>query len=523
MSLEQFQPTPSYLIEGVGPYTIRCAYRHAEDLQVFVWDDGVLTELALGADYTVSPTQAPIPAPAGGGALTLSAAVAQICDGALLQIDRRSLVEQAWAGVTSREKGLERQLDRLTMGVQDALRLRDGYFRLPPGADFDPVIVPPGPGRLLVAAPDGRSFVPGPLASELPIGTANMAGFLDMLRTAGLQPPVTYRIPEDYPDLHTLARHVQPILPFVQWVYARISAGHRLTRGGYFEGCPFMHKIRVVADDPIVFLAPSYVGENITANLHVGNAVIYERTGILFGSWLGNLPTIECVIDMEQAGGTAYYVIYGGDGYVMPDCGVLNAGYHAMAARSGSIHAHHSVWAGAKGSAARLAYNGMIDFQQSDISNACSAPEVPNQGLIDCSRFGRAYARLSVANGSGGALINARRGSSVNFEGMEANGPNAYGALFFQSAAGNSGYGCTIRDVTNGPSLSVSTQGGVSVPYSDIRGGGLLDLEVLTGGTIVAKGTRTTGSGSSSPYTPALAYTNVAAFNVTSEHGTIFT
>ncbi|PJN94765.1 DNA polymerase-like protein [Amaricoccus sp. HAR-UPW-R2A-40] len=60
MTLELFQPTPSYLIEGVGPYTIRCAYRHAEDLQVFVWDDGVLTELALGADYTVLPTQAPI-------------------------------------------------------------------------------------------------------------------------------------------------------------------------------------------------------------------------------------------------------------------------------------------------------------------------------------------------------------------------------------------------------------------------------------------------------------------------------
>lgn len=129
-----------------------------------------------------------------------------------------------------------------------------------------------------------------------------MAGFLDMLRTAGLQPPVTYRIPEDYPDVHTLAWHVQPILPFVQWVYARISAGHRLTRGGYFEGYPFMHKIRVVADDPVTFLAPSYVGEDITANLHVGNAVIYERTGIrdassvtsfYFGTSLGSKKKSE--------------------------------------------------------------------------------------------------------------------------------------------------------------------------------------------------------------------------------------
>ena len=522
MTLELFQPTPSYLIEGVGPYTIRCAYRHAEDLQVFVWDDGVLTELALGADYTVSPTQAPSPAPAGGGALTLSAAVALNCDGALLQIDRRSLVEQAWAGVTSREKGLERQLDRLTLGVQDAGRLRDGYFRLPPGADFDPVIVPPGPGRLLVTAPDGRSLIPGPLASELPIGTSNMAGFLDMLRTAGLQPPVTYRIPEDYPDVHTLARHVQPILPFVQWVYARISAGHRLTRGGYFEGSPLTHKIRVVADDPVVFLAPSYVGENLTGNPYLESSQVFERTGMLFASYRGNLPTIECVIDMENRGGTAFYVVYGGEGYVLTDCGVINAGYHGMACRSGRIHAHDTQWQGAKGSPARIAFLGLIDFQSADLSNGCQSAEVPTQGLIDCSRFGLAYARYCVANGTGAAIINARRGSKVNFEELVANGPNAYGALFTQSA-GDSGYGCTIRAVANGAALSAATGAKVNVSYGDVRGGGALDLEVLNGGTIVANGVRTTGSGSGSPYTPALSATNVAAFNVTDANGTIYT
>jgi hypothetical protein len=63
----------------------------------------------------------------------------------------------------------------------------------------------------------------------------------------------------------------------------------------------------------------------------------------------------------------------------------------------------------------------------------------------------------------------------------------------------------------------------VNVSYADIRGGGALDLEVLNGGTIVANGVRTTGSGSGSPYTPALSATNVAAFNTDGPNGTIYT
>ena len=113
MTREVFTPTPTYSINGVGPYTITHPYRAKEDLIILAYDG--TDEVEIGpADFSVDP-----PESATTGSVLLSVSAAATHSSSDLMIQRKTRKEQGWAGQSAREVGLEGQLDALTMGLQD--------------------------------------------------------------------------------------------------------------------------------------------------------------------------------------------------------------------------------------------------------------------------------------------------------------------------------------------------------------------------------------------------------------------
>lgn len=115
MTQEVFTPTPLVTISGTGPYTILHGYDDGS-LVVAVLDDDTRTVLSP-SDYTVSPVTT-----SEGGALTLTAGAATTHAGKKLEITRDTVLEQGFAGQTSREVGLEAQLDWIVRAAQDLRR-----------------------------------------------------------------------------------------------------------------------------------------------------------------------------------------------------------------------------------------------------------------------------------------------------------------------------------------------------------------------------------------------------------------
>lgn len=126
MTVEAFTPAPPQVIAGLGPYPVAHPYQTAGELIVQVVQGATLATLAASA-YAVEPAQAPT----GTGAITLGAAAAAAYAGWSLLVTRATRAEQGWSGMSAREKGMERQLDRIVHVLQDhGIRIAD-FERLP--------------------------------------------------------------------------------------------------------------------------------------------------------------------------------------------------------------------------------------------------------------------------------------------------------------------------------------------------------------------------------------------------------
>ncbi|HMO70078.1 MAG TPA: hypothetical protein PKC84_00255, partial [Paracoccaceae bacterium] len=113
MTVDAFTPAGPQLIDGTGPYDVPHPY-DAGSLRLSVLSGTGITELDP-ADWSVAPGVSQ-----DAGTVTLSAPAAALHAGATLLIDRETPEEQGWAGVGGgRERGLEAQLDRVTMRVQE--------------------------------------------------------------------------------------------------------------------------------------------------------------------------------------------------------------------------------------------------------------------------------------------------------------------------------------------------------------------------------------------------------------------
>ncbi|NCM96289.1 MAG: SGNH/GDSL hydrolase family protein [Rhodobacterales bacterium] len=160
MTVEAFVPSELYTVSGTGPYAITHAYRAAEDIRVSVVMGLDLVPLSAGA-FTVTPS-----GPANGGIVTLTSAAATANAGRTLRIDRATATEQGFVGATSREKGVERQLDAMVMAIQEnaergarALVIQRGNGETPeiPAIDTDHTIIATAAG----------GFAQGPSKGEI--------------------------------------------------------------------------------------------------------------------------------------------------------------------------------------------------------------------------------------------------------------------------------------------------------------------------------------------------------------------
>lgn len=124
MTLEDFTPTPAVIISGTGPYTIKHPYRDAGDLRVYVTNDVDIVLLPV-SDYSILPLSSETE-----GTLTLGATAATTYDAYEIYFFRDTLAEQGWKGITSREVGLEGQLDNNVMALQDAQQISGDAIRV---------------------------------------------------------------------------------------------------------------------------------------------------------------------------------------------------------------------------------------------------------------------------------------------------------------------------------------------------------------------------------------------------------
>jgi hypothetical protein len=166
MTVETFTPAAPYTVAGIGPYAIAHPYLEGS-IRIFTTVGEVEVQLPP-TDYSLSPLAATV---AGNLFLTPAAAAAQA--GRALRIRRVTAQEQGWVGVQGeREKGLERQLDRLTYAVQEGSALLDRTLRTrDPIAPFVPQT-----GRTLLF--DGTAIVAGPNAMDIADAQANAAAAL---------------------------------------------------------------------------------------------------------------------------------------------------------------------------------------------------------------------------------------------------------------------------------------------------------------------------------------------------------
>ena len=163
MTVETFTPAAAYTVAGIGPYAIGHPYLEGS-IRIFTTVSGAEVELPT-SDYSLSPVAATV---SGNLFLTPAAAAAQA--GRELRIRRVTPPEQGWVGVQGeREKGLERQLDRLTYSVQENSALQDRTLRTrDPIAPFVPQT-----GRTLLF--DGTAIIAGPNATDVANAQDNAA------------------------------------------------------------------------------------------------------------------------------------------------------------------------------------------------------------------------------------------------------------------------------------------------------------------------------------------------------------
>lgn len=183
MTVDVYDPaTITYTVSGTGPYAVDHAYGLATDFEVSVVDaDDEVTVLDTD-DWSILPA-----GPAAAGDLTLGTTAATTHAGLTLRILRVTAVEQGWAGVSPRERGLEAQIDRNVLALQEArrdmglaLKVRGG-----PVADYTPE-----DGHVPMWDAVRGGFVNGPdgadLASAVPAAVASAAAAAESEAAAAL-------------------------------------------------------------------------------------------------------------------------------------------------------------------------------------------------------------------------------------------------------------------------------------------------------------------------------------------------
>ncbi|HCT32366.1 MAG TPA: hypothetical protein DF966_04305 [Sulfitobacter sp.] len=167
MTREALAITPSYPINGVGPYQYNSPYTLGA-LRAFVELEDRLIPLEPG-EYVADPLSSNT-----SGSIALTTPAASTYDGGTLYILRQTDIEQGFAGQSARENGLSAQLDWMTEAIQDTAREVRRSLRSP--SAIEPGVVKAG---RTVLFDDDLRLIAGPTTGEIEKAAENAQKSLD--------------------------------------------------------------------------------------------------------------------------------------------------------------------------------------------------------------------------------------------------------------------------------------------------------------------------------------------------------
>lgn len=165
MTTEAFTQTVPYTISGTGPYNIGHAYTDGAIVAKVQLADGSVVVLVAGVDFSV------LPLAGDDGDVTLSGAAATAYDGETLLIRRRTRAEQGFAGQNAREKGLEANIDQMSMLTQEHEWQTYRAIRIEGASEINPYA--PQDGRPPIWDEANKRFINGPDQAEVAAAQAN--------------------------------------------------------------------------------------------------------------------------------------------------------------------------------------------------------------------------------------------------------------------------------------------------------------------------------------------------------------
>jgi len=157
MTVELSTPTQRYTVAGTGPYALPWPYASDGVAAVIETTGGVRIGLVVTDNFSVSPASSTTV-----GDLFLTPAAAALHAGAVIVIERSTIAEQGWQGLMgARERGLEAQLDRTVMTVQELSARQQGTLRV--AGTLNPFVWDEGTVPILI---DGQP-ASGPTAADI--------------------------------------------------------------------------------------------------------------------------------------------------------------------------------------------------------------------------------------------------------------------------------------------------------------------------------------------------------------------
>ncbi len=352
-----------------------------------------------------------------------------------------------------------------------------------------------------------------------------------------LNEDLTVRIPGDYPTLQQAIDELSGSLLPAQGtkIILKIEAGHRPSSGLVVEGGDFGH-FWIRSEDEEVIVAEDFEGEFLRGT--------YAR-----------LPVLDALIDMDGRGGDGVHARESSSARIAEGAGIRNAGENGVFGWVSSIYMERSIVTGSGVDNLRIS-TSHVHARFSDLSGAtrnnvrasygssvrstfCDLSDAGSRGVYAVRS--RIIAEASDITNAGQYAVFSNRGSTVHL--TYNHGPTDL------SNAGIRGIFATNASTVEGQEVIIHNAGqegvraqqhsNVSIREADIRGcdraivstggsrveilngtakdsTGDYDLVAENGGILIATGTETTRG------SPALADTNVEAFNVHTATGIIY-
>ncbi len=352
---------------------------------------------------------------------------------------------------------------------------------------------------------------------------------------------LTVDIPSDFATLQTAIDELATVrVGQSVRIILRIESGHRPASGVVVKDGNYSHFYIEAADRPVI-VASDFSGDFVRGE----NAV---------------MPTLACLVDMDDKGGDGYSARRNSRGQVLRGCGVINAGSRGLYANETSfVGANRSNFSGANNRTLWVTRGSTVHAQGADLSNGIKGESGPasavsarrasvidaqgadisnaNANAVSCDRASRMNLQDATITGAAGVAILAVRGSIVAAGRADLSGASGNAIRVFASGtvsaehavidgAGSMGVfasdggnvSANNAEITNSGSDGVRSTGGavVAVVGATVTGSGGHDLRVEQGGTISAPDTVTSDGA------PSLANTNVSEFSQPGPYGIIY-